>query len=166
MGEPVSRKWGRRLFLCYCLALVYLLFIRDRAPLDGVPYWEQVQDNCSLRPFRTISSFWDILSRRDYYLEKFGNQNRYRLQASYAVCNLAGNVVLFLPMGIFLPALFPAQRKLRRCLQTALGILLAVELVQLFSLLGTCDVDDVLLNAAGVAMGWGLWRLGRALRKK
>ena len=39
------------------------------------------------------------------------------------------------------------------------AVIAAVEAVQLFTLLGSCDVDDLLLNLLGVLLGWGLLRL-------
>ena len=164
-GNPGKNAAWRLLFVLYCLAMGYLLFVQGRAPVTDVPYWQQVQENYNFQPLRTISAYWDILSRRDYYLEKYGSE-WYAYQGLHALRNLAGNMLLFLPLGAFLPGLDPAQRRLWRCALTALGILLAVEILQLFSLRGACDVDDVLLNLAGVLLGYGLWRLGQIRKRK
>ena len=34
-----------------------------------------------------------------------------------------------------------------------------LELVQLVLLLGTCDIDDVILNMVGVFLGWLFWKV-------
>ena len=39
------------------------------------------------------------------------------------------------------------------------GLIVCVELVQLVTLLGHCDVDDLILNLIGVSMGYLLWAL-------
>ena len=38
-------------------------------------------------------------------------------------------------------------------------LILAVEILQLVTLLGSCDIDDLLLNILGAAMGYVLWKL-------
>ena len=37
-------------------------------------------------------------------------------------------------------------------------IITAVELTQLFTLLGSCDIDDLILNVVGAAVGYGLFK--------
>lgn len=83
-----------------------------------------------------------------------------------ALRNLAGNVLAFLPAGILLPVLFPRLRRMRALLAAAFGASLTVEVVQLLTGFGRFDVDDILLNVVGAAIGWAVWavaaRLGRA----
>ena len=42
---------------------------------------------------------------------------------------------------------------------TTLSVLIAVELCQLLSLRGSCDIDDLILNMAGVLLGFVCWKL-------
>ena len=44
--------------------------------------------------------------------------------------------------------------------------ILSIELLQLFSLLGSCDVDDLLLNLVGTTIGFGMWKLYQFLKKE
>ena len=39
------------------------------------------------------------------------------------------------------------------------GIIVLVELTQMLTLLGTCDVDDLILNVLGIWLGERLYRL-------
>ena len=73
---------------------------------------------------------------------------------------------MFIPLGTFLPALWPKLQKAWKTLLAALLSILAVEIIQLFSLLGRCDIDDLLLNMAGIAVGYALWRLCRWILQK
>lgn len=41
---------------------------------------------------------------------------------------------------------------------TVVQIILTVELVQLFTFLGSGDVDDLLLNVLGASMGYACWK--------
>jgi glycopeptide antibiotics resistance protein len=68
-------------------------------------------------------------------------------------------VVLFLPMGYFLPMLWEQFRPLWRCLLNGALIITAIELIQLLTLLGRCDIDDLLLNLLGIALGYALYCL-------
>lgn len=75
--------------------------------------------------------------------------------------NAVLNVLLFVPLGIFLPVLW---RGFRRWQQTALysfGLSLAIEAAQLFTY-RTTDVNDLLANTAGGLLGlWLTLRLGQ-----
>ena len=149
------------LFGIYGIIMLYLLFIRNRTVVEGVPYWEQVLNNYNLTPFHTIDSYWHILTNKEYYLEKWGAYAIYRAQARHAFINLVGNVVMFVPLGALLPAANRKLRNLFRSFFAGLGLIIAVEVLQLFTLLGSCDVDDLILNMIGVTIGFILWKLCR-----
>lgn len=76
---------------------------------------------------------------------------------------VGGNLILLGPLGFLLPALFSRFERLSRTLLAGLVVTLVIEFVQLFTsqLLGFTyklfDVDDILLNTAGVVFGWTLW---------
>lgn len=75
---------------------------------------------------------------------------------------LGGNVLVFAPLGLLLPAIWPRFAGPGSIALAGLAVSLSIELTQLaVSLaLGTwyrmSDVDDVLLNVAGVLLGYGL----------
>ena len=152
------RKWVRFFFLVYVTMMLWLLFDRSGA-VKGVPYWQQVQQNINLKPFHTVGSYWHILTNRAYYVEKWESASIYFYHARIAFVNLAGNVVMFVPLGCFIPAVWKKCASLFRCFFCALGMILAVEIFQLLTLLGSCDVDDLILNMAGVVLGYGIYRL-------
>lgn len=78
---------------------------------------------------------------------------------------LVGNVLAFAPFGVFIPVIWPGRRSLISVVAAGLAISLVVETVQLaLSLMvGTpyrvADIDDVIINVLGVALGYGLNRL-------
>lgn len=75
----------------------------------------------------------------------------------YAVVMLFGNLGTFLPLGFF-PALLFRNYGAKKTFLFGLCFSLGAECCQFF--LGRhCDVDDVLLNVAGVMLGHGLYRL-------
>ena len=53
--------------------------------------------------------------------------------------------------------LSPAAGSLETLL-TVILVISAVEAAQTLLLVGTCDIDDLILNTAGAAIGYGLYR--------
>jgi len=84
------------------------------------------------------------------------------------VVSIAGNVAAFLPLGALAPAVSARWRSWPRVLSLGLAVSFAIEVAQLaISLLAghpyrQADVDDLLLNVAGTAAGFALWRLRQA----
>jgi len=76
----------------------------------------------------------------------------------------AGNVLLFVPLGFLLPLVLPRLDRRWRVLTVGAGISLLVELAQLpMPGVRRADVNDLLMNVAGTALGWLLYALaGRA----
>ena len=84
----------------------------------------------------------------------------------FCVRNARGNVVLFFPLGILLPLVWP-RVGFWRGVQIALALSVSIELLQLLSRAWesyrTADVNDVILNVAGAAVGLAVISLvGRA----
>ena len=78
--------------------------------------------------------------------------------------NVKSNVLLFIPL---VPALCTLFSHLKVRIAFILGVLasLAVELIQLVSHRGICDIDDLLENSLGVLIGAVFFLLIRKLRK-
>lgn len=86
-----------------------------------------------------------------------------QVNTSIAVQNILGNILLFSPLGFFVPLLRPRLSKLVQIAVLAFGISLLLELVQLLTGLGGFDVDDLLLNVLGGLLGWLAFRVLRGL---
>ena len=63
------------------------------------------------------------------------------------------NVVLFVPLGLFLPVLWHRFRKLGSCAVFGFGFSLFIELLQMLTFRAT-DVNDLITNTAGTALGF------------
>ena len=77
--------------------------------------------------------------------------------------NLLGNIAGFIPLGFLLPVLIKKLRTARATIFRVFLISLCFEVTQLLILLGYFDVDDLMLNTAGGALGYIIFSL---LRKK
>ena len=72
--------------------------------------------------------------------------------------NLAGNVLLLVPMGFLLPLLYDRMRSWNKIFLLGVTFSMTLEMVQY--LLGrTADIDDVLLNSLGILLGYAAWRV-------
>lgn len=151
----VRKKWSKLLFAIYCLAMLWLLYGQRIGPGSGAPYWEVLRDHLGLEPFDTIRRFFWVL-----------RHSSHPGQVSHAVINLAGNVIMFVPLGFLVPCIWQKTGKFGWHLLTMVLSIVGIELIQLFTLLGTCDVDDLLLNLVGTTMGFLLWKLCCRMYKK
>lgn len=136
------------LFAAYILFMLWLLFgMRLQNFSDGAwteNYRQNLIQRINLVPLRTIGEF----------LENLRGGGR-----SHAIFNLFGNVILFVPLGFFIPLIFPKVSAFRRCMLSALIVLICVEILQLAAMLGSLDVDDMILNMCGTAVGYILFRI-------
>ena len=138
----MKRKLYWACFLAYLLLMLWLLFIRYRG-VEVTDYWGQLPGRVNLIPFSSIGSMLRTL----WY-------NPYHAVLWTVVYNIGGNIVMFVPLGFFLRVLFPKCRRFLNCMGTVAVVMTTVELCQLFTLRGFCEVDDLLLNLLGAAIGW------------
>ena len=80
--------------------------------------------------------------------------------------NLVGNIVAFLPFGFFLPILYPRCRSFLRTVFFSFECSLIVETIQLVSKVGSFDVDDMLLNTVGGALGCLIFHWMNRIRRE
>jgi glycopeptide antibiotics resistance protein len=82
------------------------------------------------------------------------------------------NLFVLAPAGVYLPVLFPSLRDLRGLVPLTVAGGLSVEAGQLAisTVLGfhyrTIDIDDVILNAIGIVVGWAVLRLVLRVRDR
>ncbi len=137
-------------FALYILLMLWLLF-GQRVGLDySGSYSEIVTSNLNLVPFQTIHNYLLLLSSTS-------SGTAFR----HAIINLAGNVIMFVPLGFFLPNVFTKRNTFTGCLLQCAILILIIEIIQLFTLLGSCDIDDFILNMAGAAAGYGIYTVLR-----
>lgn len=63
------------------------------------------------------------------------------------------NVLLFVPLGFFLPVLWEKYRDGKKAVLFGMGLSLAIELLQIFTLRAT-DINDLITNTLGTALGF------------
>jgi len=107
----------------------------------------------NLVPFRTILEF---LSPYDRELARVD-------WGVFRAMNLLMNLVLFLPFGVLLPTLWEKFRSFKHTVLFAVCLIIVIESVQYF--IGrSCDIDDLILNALGTALGYGIYCITKKIR--
>lgn len=79
--------------------------------------------------------------------------------------NIIGNVAMFIPVGIFWPLCFKRLNGLFKTVLAGFGLSLIIELTQLLFYERLSDVDDLILNTAGVLIGAAIYFAARAVIK-
>jgi glycopeptide antibiotics resistance protein len=138
------------LFVFYLAALLGLLFVSRIDFLhfsESVAFYREHFDLITnFHPFETVMLYLRAL-KYNY------------IGPEIPISNLIGNMLLFMPMAVFLPCLFRPMRKFW-VFALVMGILLvAVEALQLLLRCGSCDVDDVLLNFVGTLVVYGVLKI-------
>lgn len=131
-------KWA--LFIIYMMLLFYVVFFAEgmgRAEAaSGYKY--------NLTLFREIKRYWRYLGDFDSL-------------GWIAFLNIIGNVLAFIPFGIFLPWLSEGRIKFIPAFICGFALSLTIETVQLIFKVGCFDVDDLVLNVVGAVCGYILY---------
>lgn len=72
--------------------------------------------------------------------------------------NTVLNIILFIPMGFLLPALWKEYRSFKATLFFGFCVTLMIEILQIFTFRLT-DIDDLITNTLGTAAGYYLWKM-------
>lgn len=123
--------------VCYVGLLVYFLFFAEG-------FREQTEYHYNIVPFREISRYLT-------YYETIG--------VSMVFLNLVGNIVAFMPFGFFVPMFGRRQLSFWTVTLFTAEFSALVEVIQLFTRVGSCDIDDVILNTLGGMLGYGMFLL-------
>lgn len=144
--KNIIQTMGRISFAAYVLLLVYLLFFAEEygRAAAGAEY------RYNLVPFAEIRRFW-------IYREQLGNVA--------FLTNLWGNIVAFLPFGFILPIVTRRMRSGFTIIMSGFALSMTVELIQLITRVGCFDVDDLILNTIGAAIGYLLFFICNYLRR-
>ena len=138
------RMLGKILFILYIGFLLYFLIFSDWYGRTG----GMNEYHYNLVLFKEIKRFWS-------YREQLG-------WVSFA--NLFGNVLIFMPFGFFMP-MASRYRSFFLTLFYSFGLSLLVETFQLFTKVGSFDVDDLLLNTIGGVIGYIFFVICNTIRR-
>lgn len=145
--------WG--LFVLYLLVLVYVIILKEGMALGLAEFGKQIPFSQRI----TYINYIPLVNTIVPYLK--GEPSTH-----IAIENLLGNIFAFSPLGFFLPLLFKSCKRLKISILISLCVSLFIEIVQLIFYLGTCDIDDLILNVLGSLLGYGVYCLFNSLYKQ
>lgn len=133
LGTRLLRQVAFVLLILYTALLLYWMFLGfGRTLRPGPPY------SYNIVPLDTIRQYWRAM--QSFPFRVWG-------------VNLLGNIGIFIPFGLLLPIIWVSMRRLGKLLLTVAAALVILEVSQMLLGAGTMDVDDIILNIAGVLCG-------------
>lgn len=131
--ERLKKAIGAVLFIVYLIVMCYILFFmewRSRSPNGELRY--------NATPFKEIRRYLRLVSSMPYI----------------ALMNLLGNILIFMPFGALMTFFYKRKRFVVLWVTTiSCAFSCAIEIIQLVTRVGSCDVDDVILNTIGGFLG-------------
>lgn len=109
-------------------------------------YWSNGNAGINLIPFNTLSEY---LFQTNEHVGDWG---------SVSFLNIVANVLIFSPIGFFVPLLWKNWQSFRKIIMLGLAVTCFIEIFQFFIGRST-DIDDVILNTIGVMIGYGVFSL-------
>ena len=148
--SEIRNFWLKALFIIYCLLLITILFLNNEYRMGGFQnintFSKEHFETSNLIPFATII---------EYIIGVISND----INTSIVIINFATNLLLFAPMGFFIPVLF--QSKIKNIKQFVIMIIiltLIVEILQFITYRGSTDIDDIILNTIGAVIMYMIMR--------
>lgn len=132
--NKISRMLAIPVFLLYLVLLAYLLFFSStygRTAELGYRY--------NLVPFLEIRRGLEHIDTVGY---------------RYVMVNIAGNIAAFMPFGFLLPLVVKRRMQIGTVTGNTFLLSLSAEVIQLLTRTGAFDVDDLILNTVGGALGY------------
>lgn len=142
------RKSSRKFNLYHEIALlIFVIFIVGLASQTVIPKIE-LGINGNINILKNGKHGINLLPLKvlfETYREVFINLN-----INYFIINFLGNIIMFMPIGLFIPLLWEIPDK--KIIIVGFLFSLFIEVCQLFLNRGT-DVDDLILNTLGTILG-------------
>jgi len=135
---------GKLLFVLYIAFLIYFLIFSDWYGRAGTGEYRY-----NLELFKEIKRFWT-------HREQLG---------MVAYENLFGNIIIFMPFGFFMP-MASKYKSFFLTVFFSFSLSFFVEIFQFITRVGSFDVDDLLLNTIGGMLGYIVFVICSALRRR
>ena len=141
--SKIREFWLRILFIIYCILLITILFLNNEYRMydfHGIninTFSREHFETINIIPFSTIIGYIYGLLFKD-------------VSTSIVIINLVTNLLLFSPMGFFIPLLFKNRiTNIKQFIILIIILSLFVEILQFITYRGSTDIDDIILNTIG-----------------
>lgn len=136
-GTTKTQKISWLIFILYLIAILYYTIFAESMGRANTDPTDDPRFNLIL--FNEINRF--IVYREQLGMKAF-------------MLNVVGNCVAFIPGGFLLPVISRRCRSFISCTLVGFVISFFIECTQLIFRVGSFDVDDLMLNTLGVAIGF------------
>lgn len=134
--KKVSNILSSTLLFMYIIYLLYLVFF---STYYGRGYFHR---SYNFIPFKTIVEYMFFSS-----------------SLNATVLNIVGNILAFVPMGFLVPIVFSKINRFKCIAILVLISTISIEIIQFIIGVGTCDIDDVILNWLGGVIGFQIYKI-------
>lgn len=125
-------------WVLYTIALVYVLFISRFGATYAITYRQWLSQCYNLIPGRALYDYFSAPYQADVVLRR-------------VILNYIGNLMLFVPWGVLFAI---GNITFKKFAIYAVIVIVTVELLQYLTMLGSFDIEDVILNVIGTIMGF------------
>lgn len=150
--SKIREFWLRILFIIYCILLITILFLNNEYRMydfHGIninTFSREHFETINIIPFSTIIGYIYGLLFKD-------------VSMSIVIINLVTNLLLFSPMGFFIPLLFKNRiTNIKQFIILIIILSLFVEILQFITYRGSTDIDDIILNTMGAIIVYALMK--------
>ncbi len=143
--DQIRNFWLKVLFIIYCLLLITVLFLNNEYRMyygfqNINTFSKEHLETINIIPFNTIIGYISGIVNND-------------INTSIVIINLTTNILLFAPIGFFIPMLYKNKIKnIKQFLIVMIILTLLVEVLQFITYRGATDIDDVILNTIGAVI--------------
>lgn len=140
----ILREIGIVVFFMFLTGLLSQTILPSLSTHDGeVQFINGDHQAINMEPFRVVTETYNAIKYLDLW-QPF-------------LINFVGNIVMFMPIGFFLPLLWGKFNRAWRAIGIGLLLSLFIEVVQLTQLRSS-DVDDLWLNTLGAIFGYIVYK--------
>jgi len=141
--EKVETIFLYAVFSCYLLFLLKLLILSRASLISLLHNPGTLGRSVNLIPFYTI---------KEYIFSTSATIK------SFAIANVVGNIVIFIPLGTYL-LVFKHDKRVATNLLVIFIVSLFIEIIQGLLGIGASDIDDIILNGSGGLAGIAAYKL-------
>lgn len=143
--KSVSLKRESVMFLFYVYIICVLLLTMYPVPIAQYKHLRLTPVN-----------FIPLVNTTKEFVENLSSEKNNMVE--FALQNIIGNVILFIPLGFLLPLITNKFHSLKKIIVVAFLFSLFIEFVQFisfhFGIYRTADIDDIILNTLGAVLGF------------
>ena len=154
--------WRKTKSFCWKREAIQLLFLVNLLVIHRMTFHPFAKLNGQVQPLIfDIATAWPFRMNLIPFVNLLDYDSKRDL-----LLNLIGNTAMFIPTGIMTPLIYKKRNSFSKTVLTGFLMSLIIEIIQLPFAVRASDVDDLILNTLGCAIGYGILSLCRLCKRK